>query len=402
MTDHLSREIEQAYEKLRDIDGELATLSGRPDRLSSGVGIKRRISNENGDFASFGSARLNDGAGDRFDERRSLGNVTVSRNSVDGGFSRRRVHIEAERDRKAAATAPMPAKRSRVDYLEESATGGEEFDDEADRRHKRTIQSTVVMPTLDSRGREQQIEKMKTSENKEVATRNRRMFSNLLMGTLQNFKKTEKRTANVQAEKQAEVERRLEEKKREEREQRMADKQSLMDKRRQQEAELKALQRKRALMQYADGRITQLKLLSNFIETSSEPRIYFQPVKHTPRSMELQQATQKRIEKKIEERQEQLEKELAAGEDKAKTRKEGENGEEEEEEDDEHYDDDAEPTTAGKDEVIVKNEGEDEGNAEGIEVVVVSDKKTSRNIDVDDEKVKDDDEEEYDDQVELE
>ncbi|KAK6042446.1 hypothetical protein COOONC_20047 [Cooperia oncophora] len=108
-----------------------------------------------------------------------------------------------------------PNKRQRMDY--------DDVDDDEDRdiRPKRTIASTVVMPSIETKSREEKIEEMNKTEKKEVTTRNRRMFSNLLMGTLTRFQRDEKKVQNVekiQAEKQLEVEKRLEDKKREDRE----------------------------------------------------------------------------------------------------------------------------------------------------------------------------------------
>ncbi|KHJ82390.1 hypothetical protein OESDEN_17916 [Oesophagostomum dentatum] len=140
-----------------------------------------------------------------------------------------------------------PGKRQRVDY--------DDMEDEDDRdiRPKRTLASTVVMPSIETKSREERIEEMNKTEKKEVTTRNRRMFSNLLMGTLTRFQKDEKRiqkTEKIQAEKQKEVEKRLEDKKREDREKIMAERQKLFDERREQEKELRSLQRKKALIQY--------------------------------------------------------------------------------------------------------------------------------------------------------
>ncbi|EYB81076.1 hypothetical protein Y032_0393g607 [Ancylostoma ceylanicum] len=183
-------------------------------------------------------------------------------------------------------------KRQRMDY--------DDMDDEDDRdiRPKRTLASTVVMPSIETKSREERIEEMNKTEKKEVTTRNRRMFSNLLMGTLTRFQKDEKKIQNVekiQAEKQKEVEKRLEDKKREDREKIMAERQKLFDERREQEKELRALQRKKALIQYAEAKKEHYKLLRNFIQTQTKPTLFFAPAKHSMRSLELLKASEKAI-----------------------------------------------------------------------------------------------------------
>ncbi|VDK46189.1 unnamed protein product [Cylicostephanus goldi] len=206
-----------------------------------------------------------------------------------------------------------PGKRQRLDY--------DEMEDEDDRdiRPKRTLASTVVMPSIETKSREEKIEEMTKNEKKEVTTRhcivyrNRRMFSNLLMGTLTRFQKDEKKIQNVekiQAEKYKEVEKRLEDKKREDREKIMAERQKLFDERREQEKELRALQRKKALIQYAEAKKEHYKLLRNFIQTQTKPTLFFAPAKHSMRSLELLKASEKAIDGLMELRQKELEREL--------------------------------------------------------------------------------------------
>ncbi|VDL64560.1 unnamed protein product [Nippostrongylus brasiliensis] len=203
-----------------------------------------------------------------------------------------------------------PTKRQRIEYDDV------DDEDERDSRPKRTLASTVVMPSIETKSREERIEEMNRTEKKEVTTRNRRMFSNLLMGTLTRFQRDEKKVQNVekiQAEKQLEVEKRLEDKKREDREKIMAERQKLFDERREQEKELRALQRKKALMQYAEAKMEHYKLLRNFIQTQTKPTLFFVPAKHSLRSLELLKASEKAIDGLMELRQKELERELESG-----------------------------------------------------------------------------------------
>lgn len=185
------------------------------------------------------------------------------------------------------------------------------------------------MPSIETKSREERIEEMNKTEKKEVTTRNRRMFSNLLQGTLTRFQRDEKKIQNVekiQAEKQLEVEKRLEDKKREDREKIMAERQKLFDERREQERELRALQRKKALMQYAEAKKEHYKLLRNFIQTQTKPTLFFVPAKHSLRSLELLKASEKAIDGLMELRQKELERELENGVDEDRDREHNTSG----------------------------------------------------------------------------
>ncbi|KAJ1369909.1 hypothetical protein KIN20_031503 [Parelaphostrongylus tenuis] len=228
--------------------------------------------------------------------------MTVVSDASPLGFNRRRIEMVRNDERSN--------KRQRVEYDDM------DDDDERDSRPKRTLASTVVMPSIETKSREERIEEMNKTEKKEVTTRNRRMFSNLLMGTLTRFQRDEKKVQNVekiQAEKQMEVEKRLEDKRREDREKIMAERQKLFDERREQERELRSLQRKKALMQYAEAKKEHYKLLRNFIQTQTKPTIFFAPAKHSMRSLELLKASEKAIDGLMELRQKELERELENG-----------------------------------------------------------------------------------------
>ncbi|PIO72656.1 hypothetical protein TELCIR_05403 [Teladorsagia circumcincta] len=93
----------------------------------------------------------------------------------------------------------------------------------------------------------------------------------------------------------------------------MAERQKLFDERREQEKELRALQRKKALMQYAEAKKEHYKLLRNFIQTQTKPTLFFVPSKHSLRSLELLKASEKAIDGLMELRQKELERELENG-----------------------------------------------------------------------------------------
>ncbi|VDM74249.1 unnamed protein product [Strongylus vulgaris] len=79
----------------------------------------------------------------------------------------------------------------------------------------------------------------------------------------------------------------------------MAERQKLFDERREQEKELRSLQRKKALIQYAEAKKEHYKLLRNFIQTQTKPTLFFAPAKHSMRSLELLKASEKAIDGEI-------------------------------------------------------------------------------------------------------
>lgn len=293
MVEELESDINAARDKLRNIDDKVTTLNGRPPR--------QRISyNDEPE-----DAPLRNVGRDAFGLKAEASPWSSTRKEIEAPAGiRKRISIEDRMDRRSGGRQSIDnQKRQRPDYLD-NETDEEEFG----KRQKRSIQSTVVMPALDSKGREEKIEKLKETENKDSKKRNQRLFSNLLVSTLTTFKKTEKKTA--QQEKQEEVEKRLEETKQKDLESRREEKHDLLNKRREQEKELQGLQRKKALIQYAEHHVNQLKLKKGWIKTSTSPHIFWQPVKHTVRSLELKQATERQLDERILEREEQLKKEL--------------------------------------------------------------------------------------------
>ncbi|CAI4222688.1 unnamed protein product [Auanema sp. JU1783] len=279
MTDDLEKDIERVHEKLRAIDGELGHFGRGGERGN------RRLSNE----APVATDRRNGSANIR---RRIEYNSSSSSTTTYGS---------------------RPGKRTRDDYDDEE-------DDEADLRPKRSLQSTVVMPSIETKSREEKIEELAKTEKKEVQSRNRRMFSSLLIGTLQRFQKDERKIESAekkQADKLGEIEKRLDEKKKQEKEQAMEERRALHDKRREHEAELRALTRKKALIQYAEAKKKHYTLIRNHIQTQAKPVIFFSPAKHTLRSLELLKSSEKLIQGLMELREKQLERELAGNDENA-------------------------------------------------------------------------------------
>uniref|UniRef100_A0A915BBK5 Pinin/SDK/MemA protein domain-containing protein n=1 Tax=Parascaris univalens TaxID=6257 RepID=A0A915BBK5_PARUN len=281
--DELSASISRAFDELRNIDDSISALSNRGERLGA---TRRRITD---------GAQRSDNfyAADRRDIR------TVSVGSL-GTSNKRRLVISADNDFYEGAE-----KRQRAEEGEEET--------------HRTVQSSIVMPAIETKSREAAISELKESEKKEVNIRNRRMFSNLLLGTLQRFQKDEKKVSSVekvQAEKQKEVERRLRATEIEEKERLAKERLELFEKRRDKERLIKSLQRKKAIIQYAEQKQEHYRKLRNFIQTHAKPPLFYLPAKHTLITLELLKTSAKKIDDLIERRRLQMENELKSPEER--------------------------------------------------------------------------------------
>ncbi|CAL2045218.1 unnamed protein product [Caenorhabditis brenneri] len=338
LVEDLESDINAARDKLKSIDEKVTTLTGRTPRP--------RISfNDEPEDAPLREVR-----------RAAFGlrDVKQPRKEIEAPEgTNKRISLEDRVDRRSAGRQSLDGqKRARPEYIE-----NDEDEEEFEKRQKRSLQSTVVMPALDSRGREKKIEKLKETENKDSTQRNRRLFSNLIMGTLTSFKRSDKKT--TQQEKQEEVEKKLEETKKKDLESRREEKHDLLNKRREQERELHGLQRKRAIIQYAENEIKQLELMKGSIKTVTTPQIFWQPVKHTPRSMELQQATERQLEDKINERKDRLKRDLDDG-----GRRFSENDQNNEDGDKDEYEEEDEKNENEEIEVVLKTEDDLKREAE--------------------------------------
>ncbi|VDK49234.1 unnamed protein product [Anisakis simplex] len=295
--DELSADITKAFDELRHIDDSISALSTRGDRLG---GIRRRISDggvvPRGD--SFHPA-----------ERRDVRLLNSA--GLLGSSNKRRMVISADNDFYEGSAE----KRARGDDNEEET--------------RRTVQSSIVMPTIETKSREAAITELKESEKKEINVRNRRMFSNLLLGTLQRFQKDERKILSVekvQAEKQKEVERRLRATENEEKERLAKERYELFEKRREKERLIKSLQRKKAIIQYAEQKQEHYRKLQNFIQTHAKPPLFYLPAKHTLITLELLKTSAKKIDDLIERRRQQMETELKSPEERARDAEAGADG----------------------------------------------------------------------------
>ncbi|KAL3081029.1 hypothetical protein niasHS_000646 [Heterodera schachtii] len=264
--------LTKAYDELRSIDVNISMLSGVSERFN-----RKR------------SAPTNDSFSTPFDRR-----------VQDGG---RKIIIGPE-------SSDRNAKRGR--YAADEGPPGDYSPPSSARTH-RTLQSSVVMPTIETKSRTAVINEMKKNENKEDQVRNRRLFGNLLVATLRKFQNEEKTVGSkgqVQIDKQREVERRLEETDKENRNRMMREREALMAKKREKEMEIQSLRRQKAIEQSAEEKTKHFRRLQCFIQTQTKPPLFFLPSKHTLRTLELLKESSKKIETLIELRRDEMTREL--------------------------------------------------------------------------------------------
>ncbi|VDP13826.1 unnamed protein product [Onchocerca flexuosa] len=324
--DVLSADISKAYDDLRTIEESIISLSGK-ERFGSG---RRRVPDSGSRPNNYGF------------ERRDARIVSLD----SSGPNKRRLVISAENElyeisvvcefrtpilgfKNLVLSSDAFLKRFNHPYrrfqqekfcsLYEGSDKRIRYDEREDETVRRTVQSSVVMPAIETKSRKAAISELKGAEKKEVNVRNRRMFSNLLLGTLQRFQIEEKKISSVekvQAEKQKEVERRLRESEEEERERLAREKAALLSKRREKERLIKSLQRRKAIIQYAKQKQEHYRKLQNFIQTHAKPPVFYLPAKHTLRTLELLKVSSKKIDELIEHRRQQMEADLKTPEDK--------------------------------------------------------------------------------------
>lgn len=131
-----------------------------------------------------------------------------------------------------------------------------------------------------------------------AAQRNKKMF-NALLSTLQTFDNEKPEGYVAQEKKIKEVAERLELEHEETVKKIMDEKKKILELRRQQRLEIKRLTRKRGIAVSCQAEIDHMKRLQNFVMTSSKPHIYYLPLKHSIRTMELHKKTQKQLDESI-------------------------------------------------------------------------------------------------------
>uniref|UniRef100_A0A1I7XHW0 MoCF_biosynth domain-containing protein n=1 Tax=Heterorhabditis bacteriophora TaxID=37862 RepID=A0A1I7XHW0_HETBA len=145
ITEMINLDVRPEYRRAWLQYGEMQPLAiTTGNQISSRLGINRRISNE---FHS-GDRSFSNGSGRR---------LTIVSDISPLGHNRRRIEMNREDAR------TFPTKRQRIDDCEDDA--------DYDSRPKKTLQSTVVMPSIETKSREEKIEELNKTEKKEIVTR---------------------------------------------------------------------------------------------------------------------------------------------------------------------------------------------------------------------------------------
>uniref|UniRef100_A0A914QWL5 Pinin/SDK/MemA protein domain-containing protein n=1 Tax=Panagrolaimus davidi TaxID=227884 RepID=A0A914QWL5_9BILA len=282
----ISSQINQKYEELRNIGHELATLVGREPK--------------------FPRKRAN-----TIDEE-----APPARRDTDRRISYEpkdiKVSLESN-ERKVISYEGVERKRSRLIEDEPRRSREDRHDDDSHFRRP-TLQSSVRMPTIETKSREEVLAERKSQTGADGA-RNRRMFGNLLLGTLKQFQKEEKAPdvapkTQAQHDKLKEVEERLEKGVRQDKEKFLQEKKAVEIKLREKEMEIKRLKQRQAIQAKNENKIAHYKRLQNFIQTETKPPIFFLPARLTLRGMELLKQSSRNLDTLIKERQTEMETEL--------------------------------------------------------------------------------------------
>jgi hypothetical protein len=265
----ISSQLNQKYEELRGIGQELATLVGREPKFPR----KRAITMDEEAPAT-----------------RSVNDRRISYDAKDRGEVKRSRLIEDEPPR-------------RIDR--------DRRDNQLPPLRRPTMQSSVRMPTIETKSREEIIAEQRKSQTGADGARNRRMFGNLLMGTLKQFQQEEKEPAfKAQHDKLKEVEEKLEKSVRQDKEKYLQEKKAVEIKLREKEMEIKRLKQKQAIKAKNENKIAHYKRLQNFIQTETKPPIFFLPARLTLRGMELLKQSSRNLDTLIKERETEMETEL--------------------------------------------------------------------------------------------
>ncbi|KAI0211742.1 hypothetical protein LSAT2_003418 [Lamellibrachia satsuma] len=169
-----------------------------------------------------------------------------------------------------------------------------------------TLHSSVVVTPKETRTRTDTL----AAQNEDASgkARNRRMFG-LLLGTLQRFRDDEKLKVEKEEKRKA-VELKVEERAKQDKEDLRRERQSLFNKRRAEQAHMRAIQHKMELAEIHEEWEMQTKQLMKFIRTKTTPHIYYLPkISSTATDNKLTE-THDTLQDIISERRRQLEEEI--------------------------------------------------------------------------------------------
>ncbi|XP_014212452.1 pinin [Copidosoma floridanum] len=289
----LEAELEAAKDGLRGLEKNIRKILGRdvPDGENGAVapvqnrGAQKRPMQDDVRGRRLGTDFPNNGFGPKRRWQQGSNNVNTNNNNNNNN---------------------NPEPKTVFSRLSARAPAADDSDNEDDNSFKPAVSSRVIATPREIPSRQDVIRRESTDERSKQ--RNRRMFGALL-GTLQKFRQEETKL-KAKEDKKAEVEARVEEAKRREKEELKRERQQLFLSRKQQLAQVKALEIKLARSkQYQDWRSSQIPLL-NFIKTKTQPSIYYLPKRSTPQTDTLLQESSNELKAEIDRRERELVDEL--------------------------------------------------------------------------------------------
>eukprot|EP00794_Sanderia_malayensis_P020232 gene20232-22209_t len=251
MADDSIVELQKAAEELRNslkgVNDDIKKLTGRDPSENIRPGANRRVQLKRTSFQRGG----------RIGEP-----LSKPRRDLDTGVNRR--------------WGRTVGPRTSLDEIERLDSSGEEEDETI----KPAIQSVVAAESKPVRLQNKSVE-----DDKQVKSRNRRMFG-LLIGTLQQFK-TDTAHKSQTDKKKEEIEKKLEQKAELEKQELSTQKEELFQTRKPKQQALRDVERKVENALLKEEIACHNKPLENFIQLKSQPHIFFLPSKHTDGTLKL-------------------------------------------------------------------------------------------------------------------
>ncbi len=185
----------------------------------------------------------------------------------------------------------------------------------------RSLVSSRVFVGDSAQASREEAMKEATKDTREVQ-RSKRMFGNMLLGTLQKFRREETNEgAKEREQKRMEVDKKIEERTEKEREEARAEKEGLFTERKRQRQEIRVLEVQMRRVREFEAWEASKRREMVAVRTRTEPKIYYLPKEHTDGTRAAWDETMEAVEAEIAEGKAKFEDELLKIEEKAKSGK---------------------------------------------------------------------------------
>jgi len=302
--ENFQAELEKARETLKGVDENIRKITGRDPtearnaRLQSvnNTAVNTERNNESSRENSFSRNRI---------PARFHGRLASRDDHDDGPTPPKRIVRESANGR----PTPLVAVGNPKGWKHEDYEDGE-------LPRKGAVHSSITAPHMDKKTREEVLAQQ--SKDVKVKDRNRRMFGSLL-GTLAKFRQEESFLKDKE-DKRAKIEQRLDENARQEKESLRKERHELFLERRRQQAHVRRLEWKMHRLREHDEWAARQQPLLKFIQSSTQPLLYYKPKIWTAKTEALLQQSQQKLKEMLETRRRELEEEFQRVEDRANAR----------------------------------------------------------------------------------